>query len=159
MLPVADFDSPDALRERFALLRAEGAAPGRFEGVRLPDVTIVERVPGVSVRATLDVPESAPFFGDHFPRRAVFPATLLLDAQIRLAQDLARAAPWRDGGEPHPVRVTHVKVRAFTLPGQRLELSVDLTAPADGVAKATLGARIGGRNVATARLELATCTS
>ncbi|MET0442385.1 MAG: hypothetical protein ABW071_10425 [Casimicrobiaceae bacterium] len=156
MLPVADFDSPEALRERFALLLDGGAAPGRFGGVQLPDVTIVEHVAGVSIRATLDVPASAPFFDDHFPRRAVFPATLLLDTQIRLARDLARGAPWRNDAELRPVRVTNVKVRAFTLPGQRLELSVDLAAPVDGIAKATLGARVEGRNVATARLELAT---
>jgi len=159
MLPVADFDSPEALRERFELLLDGGAAPGRFQGVQLPDVTIVEHVPGESMRATLDVPESAPFFGDHFPRRAVFPATLLLDTQIRLARDLARGAAWRNGGEPRPVRVTNVKVRAFTLPGQKLELSVDMAAPVDGIAKAALGARIEGKNVATARLELATSAS
>jgi 3-hydroxymyristoyl/3-hydroxydecanoyl-(acyl carrier protein) dehydratase len=159
MLPVADFDSPDALRERFELLLDGGATPGRFQGVQLPEATIVEHVAGASIRATLDVPLSAPFFGDHFPRRAVFPATLLLDTQIRLAQDLARGAPWHSGGEPRAVRVTNVKVRAFTLPGQRLELSVDLAAPVDGLAKATLGARVEGRNVATARLELATSAS
>src|SRR6476646_4236791 len=33
MLPVEDFDAPEALRERLQLLRAEGAAPGRFRGV------------------------------------------------------------------------------------------------------------------------------
>ena len=36
---------------------------------------------------------------------------------------------------------------------------VDLAAPIDGIAKATLGARVEGRNVATARLELATGTA
>lgn len=156
MLPVADFDSPEALRDRFELLRAGGALPGRFEGVRTPDVEIVEHVPGASLRATLAVPQSAPFFGDHFPRRAVFPATLLLDTQIRLAKDLAReAAPWRDGPEPKPVRVTHVKMRAFILPGQRLDLAIDLAPPADGIAKAALNAKLDGRVVATARLEFA----
>jgi len=155
MLPVTDFDSPDALRDRFELLRGGGALPGRFEGVRAPDVTIVERKPGESLRATLAVPLSAPFFGDHFPRRAVFPATLLLDTQIRLAKDLAReAARWRDGATPAPTRVTHVKMRAFILPGQVLDLAIDLAPPSDGVARAALNAKIDGRVVATARLEL-----
>jgi len=155
MLPVADFDSPDALRERFALLRDGGALPGRFEGVRVPEVTIVERTPGQALRATLAVPSTAPFFGDHFPRRAVFPATLLLDTQIRLAQDLAREAPaWADGQAPQPVRVTHVKMRAFILPGQTLDLATELAPAVDGLAKAALTARIDGRVVATARLEL-----
>jgi 3-hydroxymyristoyl/3-hydroxydecanoyl-(acyl carrier protein) dehydratase len=156
MLPVADFDSPDALRERFELLLEGGAVPGRFRGVELPPLDVVERVPGSSVRATLAVPASAPFFGDHFPRRAVFPATLMLDTQIRLALDLARGAAWTAGRTPRPVRVTNVKVRAFTLPGQTVELAVDLATPIEGVAKAALGARIDGKNVATARLELTT---
>jgi acyl carrier protein len=36
MLPVADFDAPEALRERFALLRGAGAPPDRFHGVAAP---------------------------------------------------------------------------------------------------------------------------
>ncbi len=46
-------------------------------------------VPGESGTGTLAVPADAPFFRDHFPRRPVFPATLLLDAQIGLALAVA----------------------------------------------------------------------
>jgi 3-hydroxymyristoyl/3-hydroxydecanoyl-(acyl carrier protein) dehydratase len=155
MLPVADFDSPDELRARFALLTDGGAPPERFEGVTLPDVAIVERVPGRSLEAALPVPKSAPFFGDHFPRRAVFPATLLLDTQIRLALDLAREAPWAGAVPPRLARVTHVKMRSFIAPGDDVAIGVQLGAPADGFAKAALDARIGGRIVATARAWLA----
>ncbi|HEY3180453.1 MAG TPA: hypothetical protein VGL25_16415 [Casimicrobiaceae bacterium] len=155
MLPVADFDEPDALRERFTLLRTTGAPPDRFQGVTLPAVTTVERVPGQALKATLSVPLDAPFFGDHFPRRAVFPATLLLDTQIRLALGLAREAPrWKDRQTPHPSRVTNVKMRAFILPGQDVDLTIDLAPVTNGVAKAALGARIDERVVATARLEI-----
>jgi 3-hydroxymyristoyl/3-hydroxydecanoyl-(acyl carrier protein) dehydratase len=154
MLPVAEFDSPDALRERFALLCSEGATPHRFSGVTLPRVDTQERVEGVSLKATLTVPTSAPFFGDHFPRRAVFPATLLLDTQIALALDLARDAPWMNGAAPRPARVTHVKMRSFIEPGQDVGIGIDLSPPADGVAKAALRAQIDGRTVATARLEI-----
>jgi 3-hydroxymyristoyl/3-hydroxydecanoyl-(acyl carrier protein) dehydratase len=156
MLPVADFDSPEALRQRFELLCGGGAPPGRFEGVDLPEVVPVERVPGRTLKATLRVPTSAPFFGDHFPRRAVFPATLLLDTQIRLALDLAREGASLGGAPPHPLRVTNVKMRSFILPGQNVDLAIDLAPPVDSVAKAALGARIDGRVVATARLELTT---
>ena len=156
MLPVEDFDSPDELRARFALLRTAGADPHRFEGVALPAVTLGGHVDGKSLQATLAVPTEAPFFGDHFPRRAVFPATLLLDTQIRLALDLAREAPpWKDRSAPHPARVTHVKMRAFILPGQQVDLAVELAPVANGVAKASLNARIDERVVATARLEIA----
>ena len=156
MLPVDDFDSPDELRTRFELLRTVGAAPHRFEGVALPNVTMREHVSGTSLQATLSVPTEAPFFGDHFPRRAVFPATLLLDTQIRLALDLAREAPpWKNREAPHPARVTHVKMRSFILPGQNVDIAIELAPVANGVAKASLGARIEGRVVATARLEIA----
>jgi 3-hydroxymyristoyl/3-hydroxydecanoyl-(acyl carrier protein) dehydratase len=92
MLPVAEFDAPEALRERFALLRDVGARPDRFHGVVDPEVTVVEHVPGESMRTAMQIPTSAPFFADHFPRRPVFPATLLLNAQIGLASALAREA-------------------------------------------------------------------
>lgn len=156
MLPVEDFDAPDALRERFELLRTEGATPHRFQGVALPAVTVGAHVKGQSLQATLAVPTDAPFFGDHFPRRAVFPATLLLDTQIRLALDLAREAPpWHDRNVPHPARVTHVKMRSFILPGQNVQVAIELAPVANGIAKAKLNAGVDERVVATARLEIA----
>src|SRR6478752_9401797 len=63
MLPVADFDSPDALREWLSLLRSDGATPGRFRGVAPMGVTVNHHEAGVAMRATLDVPADAPFFG------------------------------------------------------------------------------------------------
>lgn len=154
MLPVAQFDDPAALRERFALLRGAGAPPGRFRGVAAPPVTRIEEVAGESLRARLAVPEDAPFFHDHFPRRPVFPATLLLDTQIAQTLELARAAPWAAGRDIAPLKVTHVKMRAFIEPGQSLDLALDVKPPIDNVAKATMQAAIDGRIVAGARLEM-----
>ena len=133
----------------------EGAPPGRFHGVPAPRVVRTAGVPGVSTEATLHVPASAPFFGDHFPRRPVFPATLLLDAQIRLALDVAAEATfWPAGTRPAPSRMTHVKMRSFIPPGAILDIGVELT-PADaGSANVRLSARMDGKVAATARLEL-----
>ncbi|HSV18785.1 MAG TPA: hypothetical protein VLR71_10275 [Casimicrobiaceae bacterium] len=154
MLPVAEFDDPDALRARFALLRAEGAPPARFPGLPLLPVDVHERVPGASVRARLDVPREARFFNDHFPRRPVFPATLLLDTQIGLALDVAQGAEWAGGSPVAPDRMTHVKMRSFIAPGQALDLAIDVKPPVDGIARAMLQASTDGRTVASARLEL-----
>ena len=155
MLPVADFDSPDALRERLDLLRTTGAQPGRFPGVSLPPLVEKTRVPGASMEAEFDVPVQSSYFNDHFPRRHVFPATLLLDMQTRLAEDLARDAPWAQGRRLVFHRVTHVKMRSFIEPSQSITIGVTLNPPVDGIAKAMLGARAGERTVASARLELA----
>jgi 3-hydroxymyristoyl/3-hydroxydecanoyl-(acyl carrier protein) dehydratase len=154
MLPVAEFDDAQALRERFALLRGAGAPPARFGGVTAPPVSVVEQVPGQSMRARLDVPRSAPFFNDHFPRRPVLPATLLLDTQIAQTLELARGAEWAQGLDVAPLRVTHVKMRSFIPPGQALDLLIDVKPPLEGIARATMQAAIDGRTVASARLEM-----
>jgi len=154
MLPVDEFDAPESLRERLALLRDGGAEPGRFQGIEPMPVQVTHRDPGKELRASFVVPEHARFFADHFPRRPVFPATLLLDTQMRLAVDLARESHKMAGATPHPVRMTHVKMRSFIVPAQRLELGVSLTHGEHNTVKAMLSAKTDGRTVASARLEL-----
>ena len=96
----------------------------------------------------LDVPASAPFFNDHFPRRNVFPATLMLDAQIELALSVARET-WRDAA---PIRMTNVKVRSFTAPGTRLTLGAEVRERGEREATFNLSAHADGKPVATARI-------
>jgi len=154
MLPVEEFDSPEAMAERLALLRGAGAPPGRFRGVDVPPLTNVERVRGESASGTFHVPTRAPFFGDHFPRRAVFPATLLLDMQIRLALEVAAETPQcPPGSAPVPVKMTHVKMRSFMAPGDTLVLGAKVAEPANGNGRIMLSAQSDGKTVATARVE------
>jgi 3-hydroxymyristoyl/3-hydroxydecanoyl-(acyl carrier protein) dehydratase len=167
MLPVEQFDAPEALRERLALLRAQGPARGRFQGVDLPPLTVTEYVPGESSRARLDVPRQAMFFADHFPRKPVFPATLLLDAQIRMAAELVEKSRGASFASPVASRMTHVKMRAFITPGQAVELNATLSKQdanedanknetEDGrAARVMLSAQVAGKTVATARVEFA----
>jgi len=153
MLPLADFDAPDAVRGRFEVLCGRGAPVGRFPGVADPATEIVEHGPG-KLRATLRVPRDAAFFGDHFPRRAVFPGTLLLDAQIRLALELARATAGA-GEQLVPASVSNVKIRSFILPGQEVELRAELASEADEPMTVALAARVDGKPVSTARMAIA----
>ena len=155
MLPVEEFDSPTAMAERFKLSRGGGAAPGRFKSVAAPAVVRIAGEHAVSAVATLAVPKSAPFFGDHFPRRPVFPATLLLDAQIRFALELAgEAAFWPAGSRLFPSRMTHVKMRSFIPPGAALEIGAELGPPTGSTATVKLSARMDGKTAATARLDV-----
>jgi 3-hydroxymyristoyl/3-hydroxydecanoyl-(acyl carrier protein) dehydratase len=155
MLPMEEFDAPDAVRADFETLRGPGAPPGRFAGVAAPFVKLIEHVAGEKVRAELRVPAEAPFFGDHFPRRPVFPGTLLMDSLSTLALQLAREAPSLQGAELAPSKVTDVKIRSFTSPGQTLELLVDLQSATAEAAQLKLAARADGKGVATARIEIA----
>jgi len=155
MLPVEDFDAPDALRERLSLLRDRGAPRGRFPGVDVPEAVVIDRVPGKSLRANLNVPREAPFFADHFPRSPVFPATLLLDAQIRVAARLVEATCGPQFARPVPSRMTHFKMRAFITPGQEVELAATLTSQDPLAVRVALSAQVAGKSVATARVEFA----
>jgi 3-hydroxymyristoyl/3-hydroxydecanoyl-(acyl carrier protein) dehydratase len=159
LLPLQDFDDPETVRQRFAQLCEAGASPGRFAGVVDAEVVVRECEPGTRLQASLRVPEAAPFFADHFPRRAVFPATLLLDAQIRLAIELARKAlPWADASRLRPVHVADVKLRSFILPGQAVELTAEAAQTGASVVVA-LAAKVLGKRVASARVEIAAAES
>jgi 3-hydroxymyristoyl/3-hydroxydecanoyl-(acyl carrier protein) dehydratase len=155
MLPVQDFDAPEAMRERYRLLCGEGAPAGRFRGLPAFDLVALDAAPGKSARALLKVPYSAPFFADHFPRRPVFPATLLLDSQIRLALALAgKAIGAASGTALVAQRMTNVKVRSFIAPGQEVEIAAELTSTNGTGGSAKLSAASEGRSLATARLDI-----
>jgi len=153
MLPLEDFDAAEAVRGDFETLCGSGARPGRFGGVAKQDLVLIDRVPGQRLRAAMDVPISAPFFADHFPRRAVFPASLLLDAQVSLALQLA-GETLPSGPRLRPARVADVKMRSFILPGQAVELEAGMRSATDGAAELTLGATVDGKRVATGRMEI-----
>lgn len=151
MLPMEEFDAPEAVRGDFELLSGPGAPAGRLQVLPHLEATVKERVPGRMVIAMLQVPASAPFFGDHFPRRPVFPGTLLLDRQIELALQLASEA----AAGVAAARVTDVKMRAFIAPGQPVEIKVELQPLDAGGFGASLAARAEGKTVATGRAVIA----
>ncbi|HEX7628974.1 MAG TPA: hypothetical protein VF431_01405, partial [Candidatus Methylomirabilis sp.] len=124
-----------------------------FRGVDEPDLTLIDRIPGQRLRAAISVPVSASFFADHFPRRPVLPATLLLDAQIRLALRLAGETV-SPGQRLRLAKIADVKMRSFILPGQRVEAETTLRSATDGAAELSLAARVDGKLVATARVEI-----
>jgi 3-hydroxymyristoyl/3-hydroxydecanoyl-(acyl carrier protein) dehydratase len=157
MLPMEDFDAPDAVRADFETLRTTGAPPGRFSGVPAPRTETLEHEAARRLRALLRVPtqHEVAYFADHFPRRPVFPGTLLLDAMAGLATQLAEEAlPARAAGTLMPIRVRNVKIRSFTTPGTALELDIELGGIEDERAQVKLTARNEGKTVATGRIEI-----
>ncbi|HTN48332.1 MAG TPA: hypothetical protein VMK32_02760 [Burkholderiaceae bacterium] len=156
MLPMPEFDDPAAVHADYDTLRTQGVAPGRFGGVPAPRIETTDHVRGERLAATLQVPraDEAPYFGDHFPRRPVFPGTLLLDALAGLAVQVAREA-LPDAVALMPAAVNNVKIRAFTPPGATLDLEIELLETDGERARLKLGAGSGGKAIATARVEVA----
>jgi 3-hydroxymyristoyl/3-hydroxydecanoyl-(acyl carrier protein) dehydratase len=151
MLPVGDFDDPQLLREYFELLCANGSTPGGFGGIPPLSFTRSGGELGKSARATLQVPASAPFFSDHFPRRPVFPGTLLMNLNLQLAAALAAEIP----GHWELRTVSDVKLRSFIQPGEQLELEAKLGARTENSATVIVETRKGNRLVGGARVAFA----
>jgi 3-hydroxymyristoyl/3-hydroxydecanoyl-(acyl carrier protein) dehydratase len=157
MLPMEEFDAPEAVRADFHTLLGGGVAPGRFSGVPLPELYDLQAEPGERLGAALQVPEAAdaPYFADHFPRRPVFPGTLLMDALAALSVQLVQqSGPLAGAGELVIRKVTQVKIRSFTAPGARLQLEVVLQDADAQRARLKVAARSEDKTIATARIEV-----
>ena len=142
MMPLEDFDDPDAVRDRFALLCSSGAAPGAFHGLPTLPLETIAHEPGVRKTAALHVPESAPFFDDHFPRRPVFPGTMLMGSVLDLAASLTEDIPLPPKKNIWKLRsTTDAKFRAFTPPGSSLECEAKLEEHSDSKLFLTIQSR------------------
>ena len=111
---------PRARNSRCCAARAQ--PPARFDGVGAHAMESIAATDD-SRSARLHVPVDAPYFVDHFPRRPVFPATLLLDHAMRVAADLVdcRCAAGRNACRA----CTNVKMRDFIRPGEDVMLQRD----------------------------------
>jgi 3-hydroxyacyl-[acyl-carrier-protein] dehydratase len=154
MVPLADLDDPQALANRFDLLCGHGAAPGGFRG--LPPLAL-ERTAGETgreARATFQVPPSAPLFADHFPRRPVFPGSLLMHLSLQLGAMLVSELPPPASGRWGDWTILDMKLRSFIPPGTVLELDARLKQRSEASAILAAEARAGRELLATARLAL-----
>jgi len=155
MIPVTDLDDPVLLRERFALLCRPGAQPGGFRG--LPPLVVVRTngEHGVWAKASFQVPASADLFADHFPRRPVFPGSLLMQVVLELAAMLAAEIPRATASAWRLESVLDMKLREFIPPGKSLQLEARLKQRTTDSATLTLTVRAGEDTVGTARVQLA----
>lgn len=157
LLPMEEFDAADAVRRDFELLCDTGLPPRDLSAAAtVPPVWVaLDRERGRRLRAELRVPAAAPFFADHFPRKPVFPGTLLLDALMRIGVDLvadALAAPARP---PVALRARHVKLRSFIQPGQVLTLVAESPTTPGTLTDIALTATFDGLRVCNAHAEIA----
>jgi len=156
MMAVDHFDDPEALRARFELLCNEGAVPGGFGGVPALPLERIEDEAGQRAIAILRVPAQGDFFADHFPRRPVFPGSLLINASMELAAALAGEMPAPAAGGSWALRViSDVKLRAFTPPGSVLEIEARLNQLSPQAATMSVEARKGKRVISGVRVGLA----
>lgn len=122
LLPMAEFDDKERVKHLFEELCAGGIAPRPTiqPSDYRPTIDLDPREPrgsGKGIAGSFCLPEESVIYGDHFPRHPVFPATLLLQAQIDATRQ-AYARP--DGSLPEIRELRGVKIRAFSGPGEQL---------------------------------------
>src|SRR4030095_12193266 len=101
------------------------------------------------------VPETAAFFADHFPRRPVFPGTLLMHANLQLvSQFVEQLDQPRQGAKWGARTVRDVKLRTFIAPGELLHTEARLLESCADGPLISLETRKGKRTIGTARLVL-----
>ncbi len=158
MVPIGEFDDPELLRARLALLRGEGAVPGAFAATGVPVFSLeglaVEEGPQMKARAKLQVPADAAFFGDHFPRRPVFPGTLLMNMNLKLVTALAASVPVRAATRWVPRAVVDMKLRDFISPGELLGLEAKVMRHEGEELKISVETRNERGRLGAARVEL-----
>ena len=150
MMALEEFDDPIAVRERFALLCGTGAVPGGFAGLPAIPLHLLAREEGRRESASLEVPTSAPFFADHFPRKPVFPGTIMMSLNFQLANSLLAGVP-ANGGSWKLRSVSNVKFRSFTPPGTALECEARVDSVTGDTANITVETRDPKRLVASAK--------
>jgi 3-hydroxyacyl-[acyl-carrier-protein] dehydratase len=157
MVPMEEFDAPQPVRQRFELLCEVGAVPGDFAGLPQLSPTLIGREAGRSVQAQLQVPAVADFFLDHFPRRPVFPGSLLMHFNLQLACALAEEiAPQSNGKRWQPRMISNMKLREFIAPGETLELKAELGELGHESAELDVTTRAGRRLLGSAQVQLVT---
>jgi 3-hydroxymyristoyl/3-hydroxydecanoyl-(acyl carrier protein) dehydratase len=161
MLPMDQFDDFAAVSRRFKILLEGKPENGGFLWASRIEPRMVVGGNGANrLIGELQVPTSAPFFAEHFPRKPVFPATLLLDAQMTLGWQLAShllqdVLQDKLQSTLGLEQVRDVKARSFISPGQTLMLEcVAKEISARGV-EVALSAKIGSKVVATSVADFA----
>jgi 3-hydroxymyristoyl/3-hydroxydecanoyl-(acyl carrier protein) dehydratase len=156
MLPIEEFNDPVEMKAQFEALCAGGVdrlafAPELAKSIEISAFSLCQGVATAEMRA----PAESSIYDDHFPRRGVFPATLLLDAEIRLASMAARRLDMAFNQQgSRGICVRNIKLRAFICPGQKLRLVAIMKPSTASQLEFDISAESSGKRVASGTLSL-----
>jgi 3-hydroxyacyl-[acyl-carrier-protein] dehydratase len=124
--------------------------------VRFILIDRIERLdPGVRADGYKQIAKDEDYFADHFPGNPIVPGVLVLESLAQLGGRLAEASVAFSNGRrvlPMLGKVEQAKFIRPVRPGDRLDLSVELTAISRAAARVSATAQVGGTRVATAEI-------
>ena len=130
------------------VLEIQKLLPHRYPFLLVDRVVSIE--PGKALRAYKNVSVNEPFFEGHFPGHPVMPGVLVLEALAQASAILA----YRSTGFDPAQKVTYLmaidaaKFRRPTVPGDRLELEVEVLRFKGSILKTRGVAKVDGEVVA-----------
>ncbi len=100
------------------------AIPHRYPFLLIDKVTITE--PDKSAIGIKSVSGNEPFFQGHFPEHAIMPGVLIVEAMAQVACALFLSKPEAKNKLAFFMGMEEIKFRKPVVPGDRLELKIDI---------------------------------
>lgn len=115
---------------------------------------VIDLQPRKSARAIKCVTYNEPFFPGHFPNQPVFPGVLILEAMSQLTAILAYASENFDSNQKvlYFLGIDGAKFRKPVVPGDRMEIEVELSSRRSNIWKTKAQAHVDGALCAQAEL-------
>lgn len=144
LLPLEDFNNPEDIKTDFARLyrpEAHFDHPFDSETYDYPQVNLTPKLfpfiydkilswkPGQELIAQKNVSMSAPYFADHFPKKPLFPLSIMIEHNLQLSyaffgKDKSICVP--AGKVLRPVAVRKIKIGNFVQPGDSVVTRITL---------------------------------
>lgn len=165
MLPQQEFDDPETISQHFKLLETTGAKENRLAQAPCILPTDLQSDALGTLEGSLIIPSQADFFADHFPKKPVFPATLLMHALSSMAIEQINCSqsrlPNQPANQPQLAisSMARVKVRSWIAPGDQVKLKAEGLTPEISPKQVKLSAHVGTKLVASALLNLVVAPS
>ncbi len=127
--------------------------PHRYPFLLVDRVTYVD--PGVKAIGYKNMTANEPFFQGHFPHKPIMPGVLMIEALAQLACIAILVKPEYKGILGVLTGVDAFKFRTMVVPGDKLELEVELVKMRGPVGRVKATARVGDKLAAEGEISFA----
>ncbi|MGI4787218.1 MAG: 3-hydroxyacyl-ACP dehydratase FabZ [Janthinobacterium lividum] len=127
--------------------------PHRYPFLLVDRITELE--PGKRVVGLKNITANEPFFQGHFPQRSIMPGVLIIEIMAQVGGVMILSVGEHKGKLAYIGTVDNAKFRRPVVPGDTLEVEVELLRLRGNMGKVKCVARVGGEEAAEAEIMFA----